>query len=860
MASIEEELASWLNDRPQWVRTLAATLIVNGVIDQAAVNTLAAELVSKKPLGTTKNFVVTDFPSTVSTGSRVGLVGINDLENVNALEKGSALSFGVTGLTVIYGDNGSGKSGFARLVKEVVGARHHQSILPNAFDPAAAKNQSATISYQVDGVARSLAWPAAKDADLSQIHFFDEACGDHYLVNDTELSYRPSALGFLDELIEATDRLRAAIDTELAKHTGLGYQVPGLNEGTASSVFIESFSADTTDVNIDAAVDLPVDAESLLATSIQEEGRLRATSPLEETARLKAVVTALHAVADHLDSIGPVLGPDAAVAIQTQVETARSSRAAADLASKENFTDEPLDGVGSATWRALWDAAEAYSVGDAYHDHDFPFVEPGAKCPLCQQTLELDASQRLTRFKTFVHDETATRARVAEKAAEGSITALKYFEVVTVSISNFLVSIEAEDPDLAVALRSALEVAGAAKTRIGERLRDESTEPPISLDLPDADQLRTSAVAFRQKASAIDSTQFAEQLKNVTTQKQGLADRIELAKHATALKAEGARLRSVRDITALRGGITTQPMTRQSTALTRTHVNDRVNDRFARETDRLGLDHVKLDDKGGGKGKLRHKPALLGASLSTKSVRDVLSEGEQTALGLAGLLTEVNFDASGSALVLDDPITSLDHGRREKVARRLAVLAGERQVIVFTHDLTFLGDLIRAADEEDVALQERSIIKDGKGIPGHVLDTHPWKARDAKKRLGDLREVLAKLKKGQSDLPPDEHGRRVQLWAGMLSETWERVVRNDIVGKVVERGTTEVRPKMVKLLARITEEDNTDFQSGYSQVSKWAPRHDKSEEVNFVVPSIDELEAELKRLEDWHKRIVGYAQ
>ncbi|MGZ0213314.1 MAG: AAA family ATPase [Actinomycetales bacterium] len=860
MPSVEEELAGWLNGRPQWVKTLAATLIASGVIDQAAVNTLAVQLVSKKPFSSTKNFVASDFPSTVSTGSRVELSGINDLENVNALEKGSSLSFGATGLTVIYGDNGSGKSGFARLVKEVVGARHHQSILPNAFDPAATKNQSATITYQVDGVPRSLAWPASQDPDLTQVHFFDEACGDHYLVNDTELSYRPSALGFLDELIDATDRLRAAIDAELAKHAGPGYQVPGLTSGTESSDFLESFSAETTDEQIDAAVVLPADAEALLAAAIQEEGRLQTTSPLKEAARLKAVASALDAVAEHLDSIGPILGTDAAVAIQTQVESARSMRAAADLASKENFTDEPLDGVGSETWRALWDAAEAYSVGEAYHDHEFPFVEAGARCPLCQQSLELDAAQRLTQFKSFVHDETATRARAAEKAAERSVAALKNFEVVTVPISSSIVSIEAENPDLAVVLRSALEEAGGAKTRIGERLRNESTEPPISLVLPDTDQLRTSAEGIRQKSSGIDPTQFGEQLKNATREKQGLADRIELEKHKTALKAEAARLRAVRDITSLRSGITTQPITKQSTALTRTHVNDRVNDRFARETDRLGLEHVKLDDKGGGKGKLRHKPALLGASLSTKSVRDVLSEGEQTALGLAGLLTEVNFDASKSALVLDDPITSLDHGRREKVAKRIAVLAGERQVIVFTHDLTFLGDLIRAADEEDVALQERSIIKDGKGTPGHVLDTHPWKAKDAKKRLGDLREALARLKKEQPDLAPEEHGRRIQLWAGMLSETWERVVRNDIVGKVVERGTTEVRPKMIKLLARITVEDNTDFQSGYSQVSKWAPRHDKSEEVNFVVPSIGELEAELKRLEDWHKRIVGYAQ
>ena len=63
---------------------------------------------------------------------------------------------------------------------------------------------------------------------------------------------------------------------------------------------------------------------------------------------------------------------------------------------------------------------------------------------------------------------------------------------------------------------------------------------------------------------------------------------------------------------------------------------------------------------------------------------------------------------------------------------------------------------------------------------------------------------------------------------------------------------------MVKLLSQITAADNTDFQSGYSQVSKWAPRHDKSEEENFVAPTVDEMETELKRVDAWHKRINAY--
>jgi len=75
------------------------------------------------------------------------------------------------------------------------------------------------------------------------------------------------------------------------------------------------------------------------------------------------------------------------------------------------------------------------------------------------------------------------------------------------------------------------------------------------------------------------------------------------------------------------------------------------------------------------KGRLLHRPALLGAARSA-AVNKVLSEGEQTALGLSGFLTEVVFDGTRSAVVLDDPVTSLDHERRSLVARRLVELAG----------------------------------------------------------------------------------------------------------------------------------------------------------------------------------------
>ena len=175
------------------------------------------------------------------------------------------------------------------------------------------------------------------------------------------------------------------------------------------------------------------------------------------------------------------------------------------------------------------------------------------------------------------------------------------------------------------------------------------------------------------------------------------------------------------------------------------HVTTLVRDRFTRESDRLRLERVTLEDHGGQKGQLRHQPAFVGA-MQRAALPAVLSEGEQTALGLAGFFTEIHFDDSRSAIILDDPVCSLDHVRREYVALRVAEFALDRQVIVFTHDVSFVADLRRAADQVQVPFTERSIMRRGND-PGLCQEGHPWKSKDVKARLAQLGVEVARLRR-----------------------------------------------------------------------------------------------------------------
>jgi ABC-type nitrate/sulfonate/bicarbonate transport system ATPase subunit len=107
----------------------------------------------------------------------------------------------------------------------------------------------------------------------------------------------------------------------------------------------------------------------------------------------------------------------------------------------------------------------------------------------------------------------------------------------------------------------------------------------------------------------------------------------------------------------------------------------------------------------------------------------------------------VVFDETRPAVVLDDPVTSLDHECRKYVARRLVELATDRQVVIFTHDLTFVGELAKAAELSGTIMTERTVERRPDGIPGVCVDNHPWKARDVAARLSDGKTELARIKR-----------------------------------------------------------------------------------------------------------------
>ncbi len=304
-----------------------------------------------------------------------------------------------------------------------------------------------------------------------------------------------------------------------------------------------------------------------------------------------------------------------------------------------------------------------------------------------------------------------------------------------------------------------------------------------------------------------------------------LEGQAKLAAHATSIKNEIERLRRRKHLDAAKRATSTRAISDLSRELTVKYVSDALCDRFRTELSRLGLDYLRgeLSAAGAHKGKLFHRIKLR-AKHDAHCVK--WSQKANFAVSLpAAFLAEIGDTTSG--ILFDDPVSSLDHTWRGRIAIRLAEEAKIRQVIAFTHDIAFHFLLREAAESPaiKVILCERCVERRGMAGAGFCRDEPPWAGMKTKSRIGILKNALAGLTK-ESEEGDVNYERDMRDWYGRLRETWERAVEECLFKDSVRRFSHSVKTNSLKeALSKINPaEDWAAINKGMTRASCSHPR------------------------------------
>ncbi len=844
---VQEEIRTWLLKQQEWFQEAADRLINNGQLTTEDLSALVAMLKTAEGQKVTKHRTFANLTQSSHATKEIRLTCIEGVCGIENLGPRQPLDFGTGNLTVIYGNNGSGKSSYTRVLKKISGKPRAVDLKANVFlqPPQERKCQ---ITYQLNGVAHTTEWYVGNlpIEELKAIDIFDSDEANHYLNAESAATYIPAIVGLFEKLVAEIEKIRALLDTEQALLiSALPTLPPVYQQCEISSVYKSLGNATQTTL-----------AEIINWTTAQEQQlkdldeRLKVQDPIALAKQKRATKAEVQQIITKLTQTSKEYGIDNLEAIRTLRKSSIDKRNIAIEGGKVQAS--VLDGIGTPTWRAMWEAAREFSA-IPYPNAPFP-VTVDARCILCQQTLTAEAQKRLIDFETFVNNKLEGDAKTAEilyqstlKQLSSAITEQQVHTLCTAAglsdeWKNYLCKIWHNTSQSLLALQ--------------DHERAQQAQPVEDLK-ENLDLLVTYRDSLEAQASQHDLDAQGFDRAKASKNKLDLEARKWVAEQKNAVLAEVERIKKYNAYDAWKGLTGSRSVSLKASEITTKVVTEAYVTRFNRELQCLGAPRIQVELV-----RTRTRNAQVLHQLRLKGVQNdklqnVLSEGERRIISLAAFLADVSDKPVSAPFVFDDPISSLDNDFEWHVACRLVELAKSRQVLVLTHRLSLYGAL------EDVARKAGETWKDEHyrpmcieayaGVAGHPTAQDVWNA-NTKKANNILLTRLDTARKAGEENGGMAYRALAQGICSDFRKLVERTVEEDLLNKVVLRHrrsvTTDGRLSGIREISAEDCKLIDDLMTKYS-----CYEHSQSVEVAVLIPEEPELRTDIESLKTWRENL-----
>jgi energy-coupling factor transporter ATP-binding protein EcfA2 len=858
--NVLQEILTWSKDRPNWQRDGLRRLVLNGELTEQDVRDLAD--ICKGDYGLTKKKTVSALaeehvPAAASKAPAISLESIFHSKGVNALAENQSLKFG-PGLTIVYGDNGAGKTGYTRILKRACQARGREEILGNVISGTAPPKLDVAVKYRVSGDPTVREWTGGNpDEFVSRVSVFDTHCATVYLNDKTNVAFLPFGLDLFDKLVKGCKAVRTLLeaDQRALSSSALTAIIPIFPEGTAAAKLASGITALTKAEAVLAVTRLSADEEKKRVLLEQSLKDLQANDPEKLLKQLMLRGSRVRTLTDHIRGLETALADTAVQGVFTVRAGGRQKSEEAKKLREATFPEGLLPGTGGDQWKGLWDSARQFSEQQAYPGKPFPVVGEGAKCPLCQQNLEHAAAHRLKQFQDFVTSKAEGELRQLREDFAKKRNAFATLATRTDAVAETVAEIRLEHEVLADRISAAIaqneKRRAAVVAALGNNTDLAPECPALAVAAKDAEDIAQDIDA---RLKSLRDPAAEAKRKGMESEVRELNARVLLGKHEQTLLDEIDRKSKFGAYGQCLDETKPTAITQKGSAVTKAVVSERLKTRFREELAGLGFTHVEVELKeaGGTEGVFYHKLVLTRAPGVV--LPKVVSEGEQRCLSIAAFFAELSTADDPSGIVFDDPVSSLDVIWRRAVAARLVQESKVRQVIVFTHDVVFLLALHQAAKDMGVEHHDQHVRHTAMGA-GVCMEELPWLAMAVKKRIGYVRNEWQGADKLFRDGKQEQYEKEAKNLYGLLREAWERGLEEVLLGGVVERFRPSVQTQQIAAISDITPEDCKAVEKGMSKCSAWLRGHDQPAAAPAPVPKPTELKADIDELDNWVKTI-----
>ncbi|MGV3518546.1 AAA family ATPase [Luteitalea sp.] len=733
----QKVLVHWANQQDAWVRSVVAEVLSSRQsLGEESMNSAFDLFLREKELTTGEQPSIPLLRA--ASGEVEGVeplrfVRLGDVEGVNALCTGAVIDFSPR-LTVLFGENAAGKSGYVRIIKRLAAVRSAETVLPNVNAGAASTPVQATVTYTLSDVEAAYHWKGDSGVSpFTRVSVFDTRATTFHVDEDLAYSYTPRDLSLFRFVHAAVESVREKL--EQAKRSVQPSGNPFISlfaRGTRVYPKIEALGAHTDLQELRSLSLVPAEEAAELESLRSSVDALRseASKARVETAKVDRDVYASVAAAAQC-----VRAMDW-FAYSARVEEVHTATEFHLNATQNAFANGAVPAVLSREWTAFIQAAEAYIRTSAPE----PYPTAGAACVYCRQPLADAAVGLVQKYRRFTNSQAKQALEQAVIARDAVTVGLRALDL-TLLEAQVQQRMDAIEPGaIPTILSDAMSFVAMAKTVQASATAGERLLPPLLDDCgAAARELETLARAGHGLAEQLVTSLGAEadeRQKALKDQAAALADleaRLKLAEQLGQIEKHVSKLKWVAKATTMAG--TFQGLLKGLTSTSKIASEELVNQDFERlfkeECIQLRAPAVILDFPGREGQAKRRKMIVKDHALS-----EILSEGEQKAIALADFLAEAGLPNLVAPIVFDDPVNSLDYKRLRYVVDRIAALSATRQVVVFTHNIWFTAELLARFEKAPAEQCKYYEVSSEGGVIGSVEPLPHGPKWDTPKEIG----------------------------------------------------------------------------------------------------------------------------
>ena len=333
-------------------------------------------------------------------------------EGVNALTNGATIPFHEK-LTVVYGKNGSGKSGFVRILKRLANSRTQENVWQNVHDAKTQNDCRALVTY-FDGNDESYKWNGEDNvAPFNQMGVFDGKCIPVYLNQSIDFSYQPYGFELFAITSNSIKQLQERLAADIQR---IRMQLPDLQDifksQTSIGRFVDNMDSTTKLEDLEKLPEWNAKLKKELTEKIKKKrdlGNIDTQLELLQTKyrKIKALEEALGRVQAEL----PVSNIKLYMALIAQYSKLKSQRI---VKKGKSLEDYKIPEQESNEWDKFIDAAEDYI--NLVHDE---YPTDADTCIFCQQKLSKESQKLIHLYRElFTEAEVSELEKVEQKMDE----------------------------------------------------------------------------------------------------------------------------------------------------------------------------------------------------------------------------------------------------------------------------------------------------------------------------------------------------------------------------------------------------------------------------------------------------------